>query len=109
MESKEEVRTLFRECALAILNTGNDQDDVKRLLKEYADFEIEVVPEARGPKLAVRNAPGTAFVDGNMFGSARIPGWGWAAPNDIREHAGPSREIRDDPYVSLSADRLPTL
>ncbi len=67
MSSKEEVRTLFRECALAILNTGNDQDDVRQLLAEYQDFEIEVVPEARGPKLAVKNAPGTAFVDGNMI------------------------------------------
>ena len=67
MSSKEEVRTLFRECALAILNTGNDEDDVKKLLAEYADFEIEVVPEARGPKIAVRNAPGSAFVDGNMI------------------------------------------
>ena len=67
MSSKEEVRTLFRECALAILNTGNDEDDVHRLLAEYADFEIEVVPEARGPKIAVRNAPGSAFVDGRMI------------------------------------------
>ncbi|MBL6691937.1 MAG: DUF3412 domain-containing protein [Pseudomonadales bacterium] len=67
MSSKEEVRTLFRECALAILNTGNDEDDVRKLLAEYADFEIEVVPEARGPKIAVRNAPGSAFVDGNMI------------------------------------------
>ncbi len=67
MSSKEEVRTLFRECALAILNTGNEQDDVHELLKEYADFEIEVVPEARGPKLAVRHAPGSAFVDGQMI------------------------------------------
>ncbi|MGV0035675.1 MAG: nucleotide 5'-monophosphate nucleosidase PpnN [Candidatus Azotimanducaceae bacterium WSBS_2022_MAG_OTU7] len=67
MSSKEEVRTLFRECALAILNTGNDQDDVNELLEEYADFEIEVVPEARGPKIAVRNAPGSAFVDGYMI------------------------------------------
>ncbi len=67
MSSKEEVRTLFRECALAILNTGNDEDDVKKLLATYADFEIEVVPEARGPKIAVKNAPGTAFVDGNMI------------------------------------------
>ncbi len=67
MSSSEEVRSLFRECALAILNTGNEQDDVTQLLKEYEDFEIEVVPEARGPKLAVRNAPGTAFVDGTMI------------------------------------------
>ncbi|MBO6564733.1 MAG: DUF4478 domain-containing protein, partial [Pseudomonadales bacterium] len=67
MSSKEEVRQLFRECALAILNTGNDEDDVKKLLRAYSDFEIEVVPEARGPKIAVKNAPGTAFVDGNMI------------------------------------------
>ena len=67
MSSKAEVRTLFRECALAILNTGNVQDDVNKLLAEYADFAIEVVPEARGPKMSVRNAPGSAFVDGNMI------------------------------------------
>ena len=26
LSSKEEVRALFRQCALAILNTGNEQD-----------------------------------------------------------------------------------
>jgi predicted Rossmann-fold nucleotide-binding protein len=67
MSSREEVRALFRECALAILNTGNEQDDVKKLLETYDDFEIEILPEARGPKLAVRNAPASAFVDGNMI------------------------------------------
>ncbi|MBT4159941.1 MAG: DUF3412 domain-containing protein [Gammaproteobacteria bacterium] len=67
MSSKEEVRTLFRECALAILNTGNEQDDIKQLLTEYSDFEIEVIPESRGPKISIRNAPGSAFVDGNMI------------------------------------------
>ena len=67
MSSKEDVRSLFRECALAILNTGTDRDDVRKLLAEYSDFEIEVVPEARGPRLSVRNAPASAFVDGNMI------------------------------------------
>jgi pyrimidine/purine-5'-nucleotide nucleosidase len=67
MSSKEEVRTLFRECALAILNTGNDEDDVNRLLAQHTDFKIEVVPEARGPRIAVLNAPGSAFVDGSMI------------------------------------------
>ena len=67
MESRQEVRKLFRDCALAILNSGNDEDDVRKLQKEYHDFEIEISPEARGPKLSVRNAPGTAFVDGNMI------------------------------------------
>ncbi len=67
MQSKKEVRTLFRDCALAILNSGNDEDDVRKLQKTYSDFAIEISPEARGPKLSVRNAPGTAFVDGNMI------------------------------------------
>ena len=67
MASKEEVRNLFRECALAILNTGNEKDDVNQILTEFADFEIEVVPESRGPKIAVKNAPAEAFVDGNMI------------------------------------------
>ena len=49
------------------MNSGNDEDDVRRMQKEYADFEIEISPEARGPKLSVKNAPGTAFVDGNMI------------------------------------------
>ncbi len=67
MASKEEVRTLFRECALAILNTGNEKDDVNQILKDFADFEVEVVPESRGPKIAVKNAPADAFVDDKMI------------------------------------------
>lgn len=67
MSSREEVRNLFRECALAVLNTGNNQDDVTRLLEAYEDFEIEVTPQSRGPIISVKNAPGSAFVDGNMI------------------------------------------
>jgi predicted Rossmann-fold nucleotide-binding protein len=67
LSSKEETRALFRQCALAILNTGNEQDDVRKLLAEYADFEIEVAGESRGPKISVKNAPASAFVDGNMI------------------------------------------
>ena len=67
MTSKEDVRALFRECALAILNSGDDEDDVRRLHQEYADFSIEVMPEARGPRLSVKHAPGSAFVDGTMI------------------------------------------
>ena len=67
LSSKEEVRALFRQCALAILNTGNEQDDVRKLLSEYADFEIEVAGESRGPKISVKHAPASAFVDGNMI------------------------------------------
>jgi predicted Rossmann-fold nucleotide-binding protein len=62
---------LFRQCALAVLNTGSDLDDPARLYAEYSDFEIEVIPQPRGLKLELRNAPGSAFVDGKMIQGIR--------------------------------------
>ena len=67
MSSQDEVHQLFRQCALAVLNAGSDLDDVETLMELYYDFEIEVIPQSRGPNLAVKNAPPTAFVDGNMI------------------------------------------
>ena len=67
MSANEEVRSLFRLCALAVLNSGNEVDDVSSLIESYPDFEIDVKPQSRGPILDVRNAPISAFVDGNMI------------------------------------------
>ena len=67
------VQRLFRECSLAVLNAGSHEDNADQLLKTYQDFSIEVVPQSRGVKLEVRNAPASAFVDGCMI-------------NGIREH-----------------------
>ncbi|MFT4860819.1 MAG: putative Rossmann-fold nucleotide-binding protein [Pseudohongiellaceae bacterium] len=67
MSSQDEVRSLFRECALAVLNTGNYEDDVTKLLERFQDFEIDVTPQSRGPIMSVTNAPASAFVDGNMI------------------------------------------
>lgn len=67
MTSNETVAQLFRNCALAVLNTGNEQDDAAEMLATYADFEIAVIPESRGVKLEVHNAPASAFVDGVML------------------------------------------
>lgn len=58
---------LFRKCALAVLNAGSDSDDVKEILERYGDFEIELVRQSWGVKLEIRNAPGAAFVDGEMI------------------------------------------
>ena len=58
---------LFRKCALAVLNSGSDQDNVKEILERYRDFDIEIVRHARGIKLEIRNAPPQAFVDGEMI------------------------------------------
>lgn len=65
--SQSGLYKLFRSCALAVLNTGNDLDDGKELLERYKDFDISIVQEERGIKLAVKNAPANAFVDEKMI------------------------------------------
>jgi hypothetical protein len=59
--------TLFRNCALAVLNSGSTLDDGKELLERYASFEIRVVQQERGIKLELQGAPAHAFVDGIMI------------------------------------------
>lgn len=67
MSSQDQVHKLFRQRALAVLNAGSHHDDVTVLMEAYADFEIKVIPQSRGPILSVKNAPASAFVDGNMI------------------------------------------
>jgi predicted Rossmann-fold nucleotide-binding protein len=59
--------TLFRKCALAVLNSGAATDDAKEIFDRYRDFEIHIVRHAWGIKLEMRNAPPSAFVDGEMI------------------------------------------
>jgi len=58
---------LFRRCALAVLNCGNETDDARALFDKYRDFEIHLGRQAWGIKLQIRNAPSRAFVDGQMI------------------------------------------
>jgi predicted Rossmann-fold nucleotide-binding protein len=58
---------LFRKCALAVLNSGSETDNAKEIFDRYRDFEVELVRQAWGVKLEIRNAPGQAFVDGEMI------------------------------------------
>ena len=62
---------LFRQCALAILNTGSDSDNAKTIMEAFADFEIEIIQQERGIRLNLKNAPANAFVDGVMIASSR--------------------------------------
>ena len=66
-----DLMDLFRRCALAVLNTGNDTDDAKALFDAYADFRIEVVRRTRGLKLVIHGAPASAFVRGRMVEGIR--------------------------------------
>lgn len=57
----------FRRCSLAVLNVGSIVDDTKQVLEEHHDFDIRVIPQARGIKLEFENAPDSAFVDGQVI------------------------------------------
>src|ERR1043166_1662726 len=61
------VYELFRRCALAVLSSGLESDDVRAIFDRYRDFEIRLSRQAWGIKLEVRNAPSSAFVDGQMI------------------------------------------
>ncbi len=58
---------LFRKCALAVLNSGSETDNAKAVFERYRDFEIRIIRQAWGIKLEIRNAPASAFVDGEMI------------------------------------------
>ena len=66
-KKNQHLQDLFRRCALAVLNSGSISDDSETLLKEYEDFEIQVVQQPRGIKLDIKHAPENAFVDGYMI------------------------------------------
>ena len=82
--SRTGLHDLLRRCALAVLNCGSPTDDSVALMEAYRDFDIEVIPQDRGIRLKLTNAPAEAFVDGRMI-------------RGIREHL--SSVLRDIVYV----------
>jgi pyrimidine/purine-5'-nucleotide nucleosidase len=65
--SRSGLYEIFRNCALAVLNTGNYMDDGKELLERYRSFDIGILQRERGIKLDIKGAPASAFVDGKMI------------------------------------------
>jgi len=61
-ESREDIRPLLKRCALAVLISGQENDDVKEMTKRHADFGLEVRKSAGGIELELKNAPADAFV-----------------------------------------------
>jgi len=62
---------VLRRCALAVLNVGAQMDDTREVLEKYRDFDVFIVQQDRGVKLALKNAPPEAFVDGRMIRGIR--------------------------------------
>jgi predicted Rossmann-fold nucleotide-binding protein len=84
------IHPLFRRCALAILNSGSDNDNAKELFERYRDFDISVVRHPWGIRLQIRNAPAGAFVDGQMI-------------RGIKEHL--FAVLRDVVYIAHEIDK----
>lgn len=91
--------TIFRNCSLAVLNSGSNLDDGKELLERYKSFEIRVLQEERGIKLELKNAPALAFVDGKM-----IKGINEHLFAVLRDIIYVSDEITDNPNFSLASE-----
>ena len=65
--SNKDTMRLFRNCALAILNTDSEDDDAAQVFSSFADFDIQVISQSRGLTLEIYNAPAQAFVGGEMI------------------------------------------
>jgi len=65
--SEGELAETFRNCSLAVLNSGSALDDGQELLQRYPDFSIEVIQRQRGIRLSLKSAPAIAFVDGKLI------------------------------------------
>jgi pyrimidine/purine-5'-nucleotide nucleosidase len=65
------LRQLFRQCVLAVLNTGSDSDDPAELFQAYSAFKVFLVPTSRGILLELTHAPARAFVEGELIEGIR--------------------------------------
>lgn len=66
-KAKSDLYTLYRNCSLAVLNSGAVTDDSRELLGKYPDFDINLIARERGVSLELHNPPTTAFVDNQMI------------------------------------------
>jgi hypothetical protein len=58
---------LFRNCALAVLNSGSHSDNVEAMKQRFSSFQINVLQSDRGVMLELINPPEEAFVDGKII------------------------------------------
>ena len=65
------LHDLLRHCALAVLNCGSETDSALEVMERYADFELRILQRDHGVTLALKNAPSSAFVDGEMIRGIR--------------------------------------
>ncbi|MGB1238538.1 MAG: nucleotide 5'-monophosphate nucleosidase PpnN [Pseudomonadales bacterium] len=69
--SERSLYKLFRQCSLAVLNTGSEIDSTHVLLGKFRQFDIRIEQKHRGVMLNLKNAPASAFVDGEIIQGIR--------------------------------------
>ena len=62
-----EIYQLFRNCSLAVLNSGSHTDSSKEILEQYKTFEINVLHQEKGVKIELQHPPEEAFIDGELI------------------------------------------
>ena len=62
---------IWRQCSLAVLNVGSEEDDIARIMQRNPGFRIAVVEDEGGVAIELENAPDSAFVDGRMIRGVR--------------------------------------
>jgi hypothetical protein len=62
-----EIYQLYRNCSLAVLNSGSKTDSSKEILEKHQNFSINIISRERGVKLELFNAPQSAFVDDEII------------------------------------------
>ncbi|WP_075183177.1 nucleotide 5'-monophosphate nucleosidase PpnN [Pantoea sp. 1.19] len=65
--ASSDLYQLFRNCSLAVLNSGSLTDSSHELLSRFESFDINVLRRERGVKLELINPPEDAFVDGRII------------------------------------------
>lgn len=65
--ASSDLYQLYRNCTLAVLNSGSHTDNSKELLDKHQSFDVNVMRRERGIKLELTNPPEHAFVDGQII------------------------------------------
>ncbi len=88
--ASSDLYRLFRNCSLAVLNSGAHTDSSRETLEKHRNFDVHLIRRERGVKLELVNPPEQAFVDGNII-------------RGIQEHL--FSVLRDILYVSSRYER----
>ncbi|MFC1236045.1 nucleotide 5'-monophosphate nucleosidase PpnN [Vibrio sp. F74] len=90
-EASSDLYQLYRNCTLAVLNSGSHTDNSQELLDKHKTFDVDVVSRERGIKLELTDPPKDAFVDGTII-------------TGIQEHL--FSVLRDIVYVNMHVAQI---